>query len=378
MVFFNTTKGPVVIEIPPEEDGHSITGNIDDVWQMPLEDAGPAGADEGKGGKYLVLPPGYTDKIPDGYIALHALTYRGYALIRSNLASHADADVAGSLAYGKRIKAYDFAQSANPPATRFTDAVDNLFDATIPYDERFFTSLNRVVQEEPWLDRDRVMIDLLKSIGIEKGKPFAPDAATKALYLAAIQDAHAWLDHLYETTFPPYWPTSRWAVPARAEHVAAFSNGYADPDTYPVDARSTTYTLGYVGIKRLGVGQFYLISSKDKDGDALDGNATYRLHVPADAPVQLYWSATAYDRETHALIKNMPRASRASNAAEIQKNADGSTDIYFGPSAPAGKESNWVPTDPARQFELLFRLYAPTKPLFDKTWTLPDVEKATG
>jgi hypothetical protein len=94
--------------------------------------------------------------------------------------------------------------------------------------------------------------------------------------------------------------------------------------------------------------------------------------------VQLYWSATAYDRQTHALIKNMPRASRASNAAEIQKNADGSTDIYFGPSAPAGKESNWVPTDPARQFELLFRHYAPTKPLFDKTWTLPDVEKATG
>ena len=86
---------------------------------------------------------------------------------------------------------------------------------------------------------------------------------------------------------------------------------------------------------------------------------------------------TAYDRQTHALIKNVDRASRASNSAEVQKNADGSVDLYFGPKAPAGKESNWVPTDPARKFELMFRLYAPTKALFDKAWMLPDVEKVS-
>jgi hypothetical protein len=84
---------------------------------------------------------------------------------------------------------------------------------------------------------------------------------------------------------------------------------------------------------------------------------------------------TVYDREAHALIKNMSRASRASNAAEVHRNTNGSIDIYFGPSAPAGRQSNWVPTDPTRQFELLFRLYGPTKPLFDKTWVLPDVER---
>ncbi len=89
-----------------------------------------------------------------------------------------------------------------------------------------------------------------------------------------------------------------------------------------------------------------------------------------------YWSVTAYDRQTHALIRNMPWASRSSQLPELQKNADGSVEVYFGPKAPAGKESNWVPTDPARSFELMFRFYAPTKPLFDKTWALPDVEKA--
>ncbi len=97
--------------------------------------------------------------------------------------------------------------------------------------------------------------------------------------------------------------------------------------------------------------------------------------MPPNVPVDQYWSVTAYDRQTHALIKNMPRASRASNAADVQKNADGSVDIYFGPKAPAGKEANWVPTDPQRDFELMFRVYGPKKEFFDKVWVLPDVEK---
>jgi len=120
----------------------------------------------------------------------------------------------------------------------------------------------------------------------------------------------------------------------------------------------------------------YLISIHDKDGEAFDGGKTYRLTVPPNPPVQQYWSATVYDRETHALVKGMPRASRSSQIPEMQKNADGSIDVYFGPKAPAGKDTNWVPTDPTRRFELMFRLYGPTKALFEKSWVLPDVEKA--
>jgi hypothetical protein len=154
MTFFNTRNGPVAFEIPPAEAGHSITANIDDIWQMPLEDAGPSGADKGKGGKYLLLPPGYADKVPKGYIALPMLTYSGYALIRSNLASHADADVASSVAYGKRVKVYAYKDRANPPPTRFTDMIATI-DATILYDERFFDSLNRIIQDEPGLPATR-------------------------------------------------------------------------------------------------------------------------------------------------------------------------------------------------------------------------------
>jgi hypothetical protein len=143
-----------------------------------------------------------------------------------------------------------------------------------------------------------------------------------------------------------------------------------------VDERGVAYSYAYIGIKRLGTGQFYLISIRDKDGHSFDGGKTYRLNVPANAPVEQYLSVTAYDRQTHALIKNMPRASRSSQIPEMRKNADGSVDVFFGPTAPDGKESNWVPTDPARRFEVMFRLYAPTKALFEKTWVLPDIEKA--
>jgi hypothetical protein len=157
--------------------------------------------------------------------------------------------------------------------------------------------------------------------------------------------------------------------------IAAAQAGYADPSIYPTDQRGLAYSYAYIGIKRLGAGQFYLISIRDKDGDAYDGGKTYRLRVPPNPPIEQYWSVTAYDRETHALIKNMTRASRSSQIPEMQKNADGSMDVYFGPQAPAGKETNWVPTDPKRGFELMCRLYAPKKEFFEKKWVLPDVEK---
>src|SRR5262249_36894473 len=110
------------------------------------------------------------------------------------------------------------------------------------------------------------------------------------------------------------------------------------------------------------------------DGQPFDGSMTYRLTVPPNVPVHQYWSATAYDRTRHTVL-NTPRASRSSQIPDLQKNADGSIEIYFGPRAPEGKETNWVPTVVGRKFEVMFRLYGPEKPLFDKTWRLQDIEK---
>jgi hypothetical protein len=250
-----------------------------------------------------------------------------------------------------------------------------MFDSTIRYDASFYQNLDRVVQSEPWLQRDRAMIDPLRTIGIEKGKPFTPDQATQEILNASAREAHALLSQRYDAGFPVINTGIRWFPAAMAEMVKAAQSGYADPGAYPVDTRGVTYTLGFTGIKRIGAAQFYLMANKDKDGDPFDGAGTYRLTVPANAPVKQYWSATVYDRETHALVRNMPRASVASISPGLQKNADGSVDVYFGPKAPAGKDANWAPTDASGKFELLFRLYGPEKPLFDHTWKLPDVEK---
>ena len=113
---------------------------------MPLEDVGLAGADKGEGARYLILPPGYDGQVPDGYIPLPSDTYAGYALLRSILRSGSDADVAQAVAYGRRVKLYPLTQEADPPSTVFVDAIDVVFDATIPYDRRFFSSLDRMVQ----------------------------------------------------------------------------------------------------------------------------------------------------------------------------------------------------------------------------------------
>src|SRR6476469_5374902 len=138
MIFFNTkTAGPIVIDVPPA-DGGSFAANIDTAWQMPVEDAGPYGADKGAGGKYLILLPGYDQLVPKGYIELRPDTFGGYALFHSNLASRVDEDVKKAEAYGKRLKVYPLSQVAAPPDTKFTDAKDVVYDATIPYDLRFF------------------------------------------------------------------------------------------------------------------------------------------------------------------------------------------------------------------------------------------------
>jgi hypothetical protein len=375
MVFFNTKEGPIVLDLPASDADGSFNGNIVTMWQMPLEDAGLLGIDKGTGGKFLILPPGNTDRAPDGYTALQSDTFGGYMLFRASLKSHADSDVAKAIAYGKRMKVYPLADAADPAATVFVDAKDVIYDSTIRYDASYFGHLDRIVQNEPWLQRDRAMIDQLKSLGIEKGKTFKPDQRIAKLLDTGAKEAKAILEGIYDKGWGTFFEKGQWRPAGASDVIKMQATAYADPDAYPSDLRGMTYTYGYVGIKRLGAGQFYLIAIRDKDGASLDGSKTHRLHVPPDVPIEQYWSVTAYDRQTHALIRNMPRASRSSQIPEMQKNGDGSVDVWFGPRAPAGGDGNWVPTDPQRGFELMFRLYAPKKQFFDKAWVLPDLER---
>ena len=372
--FYDTKNGPVVVEIPPADANHVIVGSFDVAWQNALADVGPAGADKGKGAKYLIIPPGYKENTPNGYIVLPSETYRGFVILRSNFKSHSDADIKSAVEHAKRVKVYPL--GGDPESTVFVDAYDKPFDATIPYDAAFFELLDRFVQAEPWLTRDKAMIDSLKTIGIEKGKPFKPDEKIRSILNNAVREAHDLIALKYENGFvPPFFDGTHWGLPVPPETRDGLGNMFADPNQYGLDGRAVMYHMAYFSPKVFGGGQFYLMNISDRAGKPLEGNKTYCLTVPTNAPIEQYWSATAYDRQTHALIRGMSRSSLASNDTAVQKNSDGSTGIYFGPTAPAGKESNWVPTDPKRQFELLFRLYGPKKELFEKTWKLPDVEE---
>ncbi len=375
MPFFNTKDGPVVLEIPPA-DGGVFNGSIMNRWQAAIEDIGPGGMDKGKGGKYLILPPGYDlAKAPAGYIPMSSDSYLGYALIRSVLKSGNDADVAAAITYSKQTKLYPLAQAANPPPTSYRDPGDAVFDSTIPYDIRFFESLHRMVDAEPWLERDRAMIDPLKTIGIERGKPFNPDADTRTILEDAAQEAKAWIEHETEK-LPSFYDDSHWFFPATEENIRSVQSFWRDPAIYPTDNRGIIYSLAFFSAMHIGQSQYYLMTMADKNGEPFEGNTLYRLSVPANVPVTQYWSMTVYDHDTHAFVRNVDRAGRSSQSPGLMANADGSVDLYFGATAPKGKEANWVPADPNRRCEVLARFYGPQKALFDKTWKLPDIEKA--
>ncbi len=235
-----------------------------------------------------------------------------------------------------------------------------------------------LVQAEPWLTRDKVMIEYLKTIGIEKGPGapgFNPDAKTRAIFDKAAQEAHAEIALNYEANFvPPFFPGTHWAVPISKETLDGMASEFADPNSYAIDGRAVMYHLAYFQRQTPGCGPVLPRHYPGQAGRPLDGKKTYRLTVPAHAPVKQYWSATAYDGETHALIRETSRSSLHRTRTGCTRMLTARWTFTFGPTAPAGKESNWVPTN-GRDFEILFRLYGPEKVFFDKTWVLPDAEE---
>jgi hypothetical protein len=377
--FFLNTKndGPVVLELPGEVDGASFFGTITDAWFVPLVDIGSDGADKGKGGKYLVLPPGYKDEVPAGYIAVRANTYNSYTLVRSILKSNSEQDVGKGNALVKQIKLYPLSQAANAPEQRFVDMTDILYEGLAHYDATFFTSLARMLNEEPVQPRDLEMMGMLLPLGIEKDKEFKPDAALTATLNSAAQEAHAWLvDGLARSSTDKFWPDRKWVIPAPPISVTTLFK-WDVPHYFDVDARGIALASFFGPTASLGKGSFYLGTFVDAAGQPLRGENTYRLRVPADAPVREFWALTVYDKETAALFRQSTHLTVGSLDKGLHKNADGSVDLYIGPKAPPGQEANWLYTPAGKGWWPWFRLYGPEQVFFDKTWKLPDIERVT-
>ncbi len=282
MYFFCNTKqdGPVVVELPPAVLGASFYGTIEDAWYVPLTDIGF----EGKGGKYLVLPPDYKGDVPDGYIPVRAATYNTMTLLRSILDSASEKDLQAGNALVKQVKIYPLSKAANPPAQRLIDLSDVMFNGLVKYDETFFTILARVLNEETLQPRDMQMMGMLLPLGIEKGKEFKPDAATVAVLNSAAKEGLAWLMDRAATDGTPWWTESQWVVPTPPITMpTAFK--WDMPNYFGVDARAVALSQYFCPTAKLGTGSFYFGTFHDHSGRALEGGESYRLHVPAKVPV---------------------------------------------------------------------------------------------
>ena len=369
--FFINTKqdGPVVVDLPPAVTGASFYGTIEDAWYVPLVDIGF----EGKGGKYLVLPPDYTGDVPPGYTAVRPKTYNTMTLLRSILASLSEKDVQAGNALVQQVKIYNLSKAANPPMQRLLDMTDVMYNGLIPYDETFFSTLARVLNEETVQPADLQMMGMLLPLGIEKGKEFKPDTATIALLKSAAAEAHAWLVDKAATDTTPYWPGSQWNIPSPPITIPSAMK-WQMPDYFGVDSRGIALSQYFCPTAKLGTGSFYFGTFHDHTGDPLEGGNNYRLHVPPDVPVREFWSVTIYSLQTSSVFLNAPNLTLGSLDKGLSKNADGSVDLYFGPKPPAGKDSNWVYTQVGQKWFPWFRLYGPEKAVFDKSWKLPDIE----
>jgi hypothetical protein len=368
---FNTSAGSVVLEIPPSSRAR-LCGSIVGAWQAPLADIGPEGEDEGRGGRYVILPPGRTDSRSAEFIAVRSDTYNGYALFRVCPVSSSPADVAAALNLVKMMRVYPLADAERPPEQRFIDMAGTLLDGAVRFDDSLFDSLARMVNEEPIQQRDLVAMGQLHSIGIQRGRPFRPDQAVRDVLKRAADEAHlTFMENAMAGN--RFWPDKHWLLSDNVGPQTGFA--YETGDRLEIDERGKVFFLSCAAPKKPGNGSFSVAEFRDSVGDPFRGDRLYRLHVPGQVPASHCWAATIYDAETSCFVRDAPRVAVDSHDEKLHRNPDGSVDVYVGPKAPSGKESNWIYTKPGKHWFSLFRVDGPEKRLLEKSWKLMDFEK---
>ena len=407
------TKGPMVLEQPPNG-----LGTINDMWFSWVIDVGRPGPDRGKGGRYLLVPPGYDGPMPDGgYFVAHSRTNHLLYAARAFLVNDDPRPAVDNIKQNLKLYPYapgghgtsiatalegEVALGQDPPIppTRFVEGSHQALNTIPPSDHTFFEMLNANVQAEPATSYEVELAGQLAAIGIVKGKPFKPDARMKRILADAAAvgcAAGRSLNWRYAVSHPDwaYYPDSQWGN-MLFEGGAFFEtppplyegNGVFKPlpptGARTLDSRTAfyyAYTLDSPGmIMRIpGVGSQYLMGFLDADGAPFDGSRTYKVTLPKDVPARAFWSLTLYDNQTRSMLvtpQGYPRAGSQNYPSPAAKtNADGSTTIYFAPAQPAGVErGNWIQTDPGKGWFTILRLYSPLPSFFDKSWRPSEIE----
>jgi hypothetical protein len=372
--FWNIKDGPVVIEIPPSEEGVGIFGTLMDAWQRPIDDVGAKGRDKGRGGKYVLVPEGYQGELLSRSYTYQQRTNNGFAILRAIIPDGSPENVKKAAEFAKKIKVYPLAKANKPPKNKYVDIYGKIMEGTPVLDGNIYAELNEIIQEEVVEPQNLAMMGMLNKIGIQKGKPFKPDAKTKKIYAAAAPEALQFMIEQYHRVLNPWmYEGKKWSL-LIPPGVVETDFSYEFPAYFDYHARGSVYYAIISSVKNYGSATFYLDIAETADGEWLDGNKNYKLVVPPNVPVKDFWAVTVYDLETASYIREISKSSIDSSLAGLKKNKDGGVDMYFGPKAPKGKEANWIPTAKDRRFFLLFRFYGPKKAVFDKSWQLNDIE----
>jgi hypothetical protein len=371
--------GPTVVEIPP-----GMLGAFQDAWFRYAGDIGPFGQDKGKGGKYLVLPPGYKGEIPKGYFIIKSRSYKMMAFTRGSIKEGLDVAEANA----KQTKIYPLAQKDNPPKTEFIHASGKKFNTVHTNDYTFYEHLNEVIQYEPLEMLDPELRGLFASIGMEKGKPFAPDARMKKILIDAVAIANAtarsivWyprikgsVDNMKGIELYP-GDNSAWIMGWVDKNV--FFTG-KDKHTMNSDARVMfhypyTIVTPAMAVSIPGKGSDYGIAYVDANKHPFDGSKTYKLHLPPKPPANDFWAMTLYDTQTRTPFNSMGGKATVGSQTGVQTNKDGSIDIYYGPKAPKGFEKNWIETIPGKSWFTVIRMYGPEQAWIKKEWRPSEIK----
>ena len=360
--FADLSAGPLIMVMPTQ----GVQGGINDAWQRTIPGTESPGT-------YLVVGP--KQKVPNdvaGYSVRESPNFNIFLGARLT-----DPDPANAKEALEQLQMYPYAQRDNPPKAEILDVGTKEWSGLPPRGMEYWERLNDVIQREPLEPKDTYFHAMLRPLGLEKGKPFkANTRQTKILTEGALIGEAMAKANSADRRFADgkFRSDAHWDYALRLDA--------DDPDSFwnLLDERASWFyeAVGAgsaMAPKRPGPSSAYLSAYKDKAGEWLDGGNSYRLRVPADPPIKLFWSVTLYDVDTRALILNEQKVADRSSRMDLRKNEDGSVDIYTGPAAPAGFEKNWIPTGPGKNWFAYFRFYQPTEAYFDRSWPLPDFEQ---
>ncbi|MBK1887858.1 DUF1254 domain-containing protein [Marinobacter sp. DY40_1A1] len=392
MAFLDLKKdGATVVEIPAK----SAPGTVDDAYFRFVTDMGVTGPDAGEGGKYLILPPDYDGDLnpPEGgmkavvdgetYFVSKSTSYINLLFLRGFLVD-GKPDVATAM-FENGLKIYPLRDAGNPPKMEFISGSGKSFNTIHANNFDFYEELHTVIEREPVSMLDPQLRGLFASIGIEKGKPFNPDARMKKILTQAVAIGNATARAI---VFRPrlegfsYYPGSGWGtgfVGSSYQWLKDGGKGGRNLDARALFFYQATVNTPAMVMEMVGKGSQYAATTVDKNGDYLYGDKTYRLKIPGNVPAADFWSVVIYDPQTRSELQtSQPFPSKNSKRDALQENADGSVDLYFAPKAPEGKEANWIQTVPGKGWYPILRLYGPLKPWFDKTWRPGELESISG